>query len=336
MKTKWRYNSSGKQDSLAWSALMDAVEAGQIEAFLAVVQTGSFSAAGRKISRDGSVVSRRVAALEARLGIRLLERSTRRVTPTEAGDRFCGRIREATDIVRAAENEARNMADSPTGLLRLSLPLAFGRMWVAPRLPEFLARYPSLRVEASYTDRYVDVIAEGFDAVVRLGGMTDSRLVARRIAPTSLLLCAAPSYLERRTPLKEADDLLRHDCVCFTRIATHPVWYLQRNGKTRAVRIAGRLEADDAETVVQAALAGTGVIMATDWIVARELALGRLVPVLPDWTVRGETGVSVVRASVRHESAKTRAFVEWIATIFAIPPWQIALQESSRLPVDSR
>jgi DNA-binding transcriptional LysR family regulator len=110
--------------------------------------------------------------------------------------------------------------------------------------------------------------------------------------------------------------------VCFTRITTHPVWHLQRNGKSRAVKVTGRLEADDAETVVQAALAGTGVIMATDWIVARELAQGRLVPVLPDWTVRGETGVSVVRASVLNESAKTRAFVEWIATILAIPPWQ--------------
>jgi DNA-binding transcriptional LysR family regulator len=301
---------------------MDAVEASQIEAFLAVIETGGFSAAGRKIGRDGSVVSRRVAALETRLGIRLLERSTRRVTPTEAGDRFRGRIREAADIVRAAEDEARNMAASPTGLLRLSLPLAFGRMWIAPRLPEFLAQYPSLRVEACYTDRYVDVIAEGFDAVVRLGGMTDSRLIARGVAATRLLLCAAPSYLKHHKPLKEADDLLRHDCVCFTRITTHPVWHLQRNGKSRAVKVTGRLEADDAETVVQAALAGTGVIMATDWIVARELAQGRLVPVLPDWTVRGETGVSVVRASVLNESAKTRAFVEWIATILAIPPWQ--------------
>ena len=119
-------------------------------------------------------------------------------------------------------------------------------------------RYPSLRVEVCYTDRYVDVIAEGFDAVIRLGGMSDSRLVARRIATTRLLLCAAPSYLERRKPLTEAEDLLRHDCVCFTRITTHPVWHLQRNGKNRAIRVAGRLEADDAETTVQAALAGAG------------------------------------------------------------------------------
>jgi DNA-binding transcriptional LysR family regulator len=304
---------------------MNSIEADQTEAFLAVIESGSFSAAGRKIGRDGSVVSRRVAALEARLGIRLLERSTRRVAPTEAGVRFRDRVREAMEMMRAAEDEARAMAASPTGLLRVSLPLAFGRMWIAPRLPEFLARYPALRIEANYTDRYVDLVADGFDAVVRLGEMKDSRLIGRRIAMTRRLICAAPSYLDRRLALKEADDLLRHDCVCFTRLATHPVWHLQRNGKSRAVRITGRLETDDAEAVVQAALAGMGIIMATDWLVARELADGRLVPVLTDWTVSGEAGVNVVRASVQHEPAKTRAFVDWVARVFATPPWHEAI-----------
>ncbi|AZD47272.1 LysR family transcriptional regulator [Pseudomonas chlororaphis] len=301
---------------------MNGNEADQIEAFLAVVESGSFSAAGRKIGRDGSVISRRIVALETRLGIRLLERSTRRVAPTEAGIRFRDRVREAMDIMRTAEDEARAMAASPTGLLRVSLPLAFGRIWIAPRLPEFLARYPALRVEASYTDRYVDLIAEGFDAGVRIGEMKDSRLIARRIAMTRRLICAAPSYLDQRPALQEADDLLRHDCVCFTRLATHPVWHLQRNGKSRAVRVSGRLETDDAEAVVQAALAGLGVAMATDWLVARELADGRLIPVLTDWTVSGEDGVSVVRASVQHEPAKSRVFVEWLAEVFATPPWQ--------------
>ena len=199
-------------------------------------------------------------------------------------------------------------------------------MWVAPRLPEFLARYPALRVEASYTDRYVDLVADGCDAAIRLGEMKDSRLIGRSIAMTHRLICAAPSSLDRRPPLNEANDLLRHDCVCFTRLATHPVWHLQHGGKRHPVRIAGRLETDDAEAVVHAALAGMGIIMATDWLVARELADGRLVRVLPDWTVSGEAGVSVLRASVRHEPAKTRAFVEWIAEAFAMPPWLAAVR----------
>ncbi|MEA3099181.1 LysR family transcriptional regulator [Caballeronia mineralivorans] len=304
---------------------MDSVEADQTAAFLAVVELGSFSAAGRKLGRDGSVVSRRVAALEARLGIRLLERSTRRVAPTEAGVRFRDRMRDAMEMVHAAEDEARAMAASPTGLLRLTLPVTFGRMWIASRLPEFLARYPAVRVEALYADRYTDLIAEGFDAGIRLGEMKDSRLIGRRLTMTRRLLCAAPSYLDRRPALREPDDLLRHDCVGFTRLATYPVWHLNRDGKTRTVRITGRLETDDAEAGVQAALAGTGVFMAADWQVARELADGRLVPVLTDWAVSGESGVSVVRPSIQHEPAKTRAFVEWIVGVFANRPWQEAI-----------
>jgi DNA-binding transcriptional LysR family regulator len=300
---------------------MDSIEADQTEAFVAVLETGSFSAAGRRLGRDGSVVSRRVAALEKRLGIRLLERSTRRVAATEAGARFRDRIRAAMDIVRDAEDEARAMSSSPTGLLRLSLPVAFGRLWVAPRLPEFLAKYPGIRVEASYSDRYVDLIAEAFDVGIRIGEMKDSRLVGRRLAMTRRLICAAPSYFDAHAALTEADDLARHECISFTRLATHPVWYLSRHGRKRAVKVSGRLEMDDAQGIVQAALAGMGIIMASDWLVGRELAAGRLMPALTDWEVEGETGVSVIRASVKHEPAKTRAFVEWIAGIFAQPPW---------------
>lgn len=222
---------------------------------------------------------------------------------------------------RVSEEAVRAMSSLPSGHLRLSLPVAFGRIWVAPRLPEFLARYPGIRLDVSYADRYVDLIAEGFDAGVRIGEMQDSRLVGRRLATTRRLLCAAPAYLEARPSLTEADDLLQHECTCFTRLATHPVWHLHRDGRSRALKVNSRLEMDDAQAVVQAALAGSGVIMATDWLVGRELAEGRLVHVLPDWQVQGETGVSVVRASIKHEPAKTRAFVEWIAGIFAKPPW---------------
>lgn len=300
---------------------MDSEEAEQTGAFLAVVETGSFTAAGRKLGRDGSVISRRVAALEARLGIRLLERSTRRVSPTEAGMRFRDRVREAMEILHAAEDEARSLAAAPAGLLRITLPLGFGRMWIAPRLPAFMARYPKLRVEAIYTDRYVDLIAEGFDAGVRIGKLEDSRLIARPVASMNRLLCASPGYLEHRPILRNADDLQRHDCIGFIPMSTHPVWHLARNGKRHAVRINGRLVTDDIEAAIQAALAGTGIILATDWLVGRELRDGRLVQVLSDWTVGGEENVSVVRASVRHEPAKTRAFIEWIIELFVPPPW---------------
>ena len=301
---------------------MDSSEADQAAAFLAVLETGSFSAAGRKLGRDGSVISRRIATLEARLGIRLLERSTRRVSPTEAGAKFRDRIREAMEMVRTAEDEARAMASSPSGLLRLSLPTTFGRLWIAPRLPEFMAQYPALRIEASYADRYTDLIADGFDVAVRIGEMKDSRLVSKRLAPTHRLICAAPGYFETHPALRDADDLRQHNCLGFTPMSTHPVWHLQRAGKQRAVRVSGNLESDDVTTLVHAAVSGVGVMMATNWLVARELANGQLVQLLPEWTAKGESGVNVVRASVRHAPAKTRVCVDWLSEIFAAPPWE--------------
>jgi len=307
---------------------MDSSEADQAAAFLAVLETGSFSAAGRKLGRDGSIVSRRIAALEARLGIRLLERSTRRVAPTEAGARFRDRIREAMELVRTAEDEARAMASAPSGLLRLSLPTTFGRMWIAPRLAEFMALYPALRIEACYADRYVDLVADGFDVAVRIGEMKDSRLVSKQLAPTHRLICAAPAYLARRPALSDIDDLMHHDCLGFTPMSTHPVWHLQRGGKQRAIRVSGSLESDDVTTLVSAAVAGAGVMMAANWLVARELADGRLIPVLTDWTAKGEMGVNVVRASVRNAPAKTRVFVDWVTAIFSSPPWAVKPRRS--------
>lgn len=301
---------------------MDSAEADQLQAFLAVLETGSFTAAGRRVGRDASVISRRVAALEARIGIRLIERSTRRVGPTEAGTRLRDRTREAMDLLRVAEDEARELADVPSGLLRVTLPSAFGRMWIGPRLHEFLGTYPSVRLDARFGDRFVDLIDEGFDVAVRIGEMKDSRLVSRRIAPTARLVCAAPGYLAQRGPLAKPDDLRQHDCMGFTPMSTHPVWHLVRQHEEHSVRVSGRFESDDIHTLVQAAVAGAGVLMAADWLVAREIADGRLVPVLREWKAKGETGVYAVRASKRNAPAKTRAFVDWLETAFRSVPWK--------------
>ncbi|MFD1623956.1 LysR family transcriptional regulator [Azospirillum griseum] len=301
---------------------MGSANADQAAAFQAVVETGSFALAGRRLGRDASVVSRRVTALETRLGIRLLERSTRRVTPTEAGLRYFARLQTVAELLRTAEEEARAMAALPSGLLRLAVPATFGRMWVAGMLPDFLARYPALRLQVDYSDRYTDLVAEGYDAAIRLGALKDSRLIVRRLASSWRLLCAAPTYLDRCGHPRTPEDLTAHDCLCFTRLATHPTWHLERDGQSRAVRLVGRMETDDADAVLKAALGGAGIVMAANWQVSRELADGRLLRVLPDWNVGREEGVSVVRPSTRHAAAKSRVFVEWLAERFAVPPWQ--------------
>lgn len=301
----------------------NASHADQVDAFLAVLETGSFTAAGRRLARDASVVSRRVAALEARLGIRLLERSTRRVGPTEAGARFRDGARQALDLMRAAEEEARDLASEPSGLLRLALPPAFGRLWIGPRLPSFLARYPALRVEACYADRYVDIVADGFDVALRIGEMKDSRLLGKRIALTRRMICASPAYLAGHADISEPEDLRRHACLGFTPMFTHPVWHLRRGRQRQAIRVGGPLESDDVQSLVEAAVAGTGIMMAADWLIAREIADGRLVQVLPQWEAEGEGGVYLVRASSELAPAKTRAFYDWMEESFAVAPWLV-------------
>ncbi|MEK6346539.1 MAG: LysR family transcriptional regulator [Burkholderia sp.] len=300
---------------------MNGTESDEIGALLAVLDTGSFTAAGRRLGRDSSVISRRLKALETRLGTRLVERSTRRLSPTEAGVRLRERVQEAMQLIRTGEEEARSLAATPTGLLRLSLPAGFGRRWIAPRLPAFLARYPSLDVEASFTDRFVDLIAERFDAGVRIGRLDDSRLVARRVLGMRRLLCASPAYLAAHPPIRHPRDLALHACIGFTPMASHPVWHLSRRGERQAVRTRSRLATDDIDAALHAALQGTGVSFSADWIVADALRDGRLATVLPGWDVAGDEVMHVVRASAQHTPAKVRAFIDWLTGEFATAPW---------------
>lgn len=300
---------------------MDGAKADEVAGFLAVVEASSFTAAGRALGRDASVVSRRVGALEARLGVRLLERSTRRVVPTEAGARFFERMRAAATAMEEAEAEVMQAGAAPRGTLRLSLPAAFGRLWVAPMLPGFLADHPDVAIEAHYADRYADLVAEGFDAAIRLGDLGDSRLVATRLARNRRVLCAAPSYLAARGSPSKPGDLAHHACLAFSRMAGHPDWRFRRGERAVSVRIAGRLVADDAQSLVAAALAGCGLMIASEWLAAPEYHAGRLVPVLADWEIEGGGGVFLLLPSARYTPGKTRAFADWITRRLRPAPW---------------
>ncbi|OWT72884.1 MULTISPECIES: LysR family transcriptional regulator [unclassified Achromobacter] len=300
---------------------MNSMEADEMAALVAVLETGSFAAAGRQLGRDSSVISRRLKALETRLGTRLVERSTRRLSPTDAGQRLRERVQEAMQLIHNGEEEARSLSASPIGLLRLTLPTGFGRRWIAPRLPEFLARYPSLDLETVFTDRFVDLIAERFDAGVRIGRLEDSRLVARQVLTMRRLLCASPAYLKAHPPIRHPRDLAQHACIGFSPMASHPVWHLSRDGKQHAVRTRSRLATDDIDALMHAALQGTGVAYCADWIVANELREKRLVEVLPAWQVVGDETMHVIRASAQYTPAKVRAFVDWMTEEFQHLAW---------------
>ncbi|VFR30781.1 transcriptional regulator, MerR family [plant metagenome] len=303
------------------NAYMNGAEFEQITAFLAAVEHGGFTAASQALGRDGSILSRRVTALEKRLGVRLMERTTRRLALTEAGEAFHQRMRGTLQALQEIEQDTAAAATGVRGTLRIALPATFGRMWVAPILPAFLATYPDLVVETAFEDRYVDLVAESFDVAVRIGTLTDSRLVARRLAPSRRLLCASPAYLQAHgTPVRPA-DLAQHACLGFSRLASHPLWHLRDGDKATAIRIAGPLVTDDAQSLVQAAVSGAGIAMVSDWLAGPELCSGRLVPVLPDHPVENNETIYLVHPSARLVPAKTRAFSDWMTLQLDVTSW---------------
>ncbi|MER8459930.1 MULTISPECIES: LysR family transcriptional regulator [unclassified Mesorhizobium] len=297
----------------------------EMAAFAAIAEARSFTKAAARIGRDATILSRRLASLEERLGVRLLHRTTRSVSLTEAGSEFLVRIRAILAAVDEAEAVASAHAGGgPRGVLRLALPGSFGRMWIGPLLPQFLAEFPDVRIEAEFSNRFVDLVAENFDVAVRLGALEDSRLVARKVATRRRLLCAAPSYLARRGTPAAPEALLEHSCLGFSGFQTFPAWEMtDTTGRRVSIEVSGPLVTDDAEVLVEAAVQGVGLMMSTDWLVGRELADGRLVPVLEDWTLADEGAVYVVMPSAKGQAAKTRAFADWIGKRFApVPPWQ--------------
>lgn len=294
----------------------------QIEAFAAVAEHRGIAAAARTLGRDASVISRRLEALEARLGVRLLSRTTRRIALTEAGAAYLRRVHVILGELSAADVEASEGASSPRGVLRLSLPPAFTQRWIAPWLPEFVASYPSLRLELLHGNHFVDLVAEGFDAAVRIGELTEGSLVARRLARFETVLCASPAYLARRGAPASPADLEAHACLCFPKERFWPDWRLRMGDERVTQRVSGPILSDHDEGLLIACLGGAGIMPAPEWLIVGERAEGRLVRVLPDWRFDMEGAVQVVLPPGRLVPAKTRAFIDRLAREFTpAAPW---------------
>jgi DNA-binding transcriptional LysR family regulator len=298
--------------------MQEMLEPGGLEeliTFVAVAETGSFTAAAKALGRDASVLSRRVGQLEQRLGVRLLSRTTRRVTLTEAGTTYCRRVQALLDELASANREASDHAASPQGTIRVSLPLTFGRQWIAPQFPGFLRRYPQIRIDARFSDRLVDLVAEGFDVAFRVaaGPQRDSSLTARQIASYRNLLVAAPGYIAGHGAPQAPADLMNHACLGFTGHAAWPDWVLVKDGVRQSLRPAYTLTADYSEVLLLAALDGAGITFTPDWLAGPALREGRLVEVLPGWGSEEGGGVYAILPPGRLVPAKTRLFVDEVA-----------------------
>jgi DNA-binding transcriptional LysR family regulator len=280
------------------------MEIEDIQAFVAVADAGGLTAAATRLGVSKSIVSRRQARLEKSLGTSLLTRSTRGATPTEAGATF---REHATRI--AAEADAARDALSPDGTvrgrLRVAVPLSFGATHFAPVLAQLASRHPQLEVQASFSDRMVDLVAEGFDAAIRLGMLVDSALVARRIAPFDGGLVASPAYLKERGTPRTPEELLTHATI--NRI--NDEWPLVHEGEVIRLRPHARFTADNGAALVPAALAGLGIALLPNFLVAEHLASGALVRVMPDHPTP-EAGVYVVRPPGGSASCKVRVLIE--------------------------
>ena len=303
---------------------MQQSDLSELRTFAALADAGSFAAAARVLERDPTLLSRRVASLETRLGIRLVERSTRRVVLTEAGREYLARILPLLAGLDAADREVSSLADGdPRGHLKVALPGTFARMWLGGLIVQFAKAHPRITLEADYSNKFVDLIGERFDLAVRLAELPDSRLIARKVADRRRLLCASPDYLARRTPIQVPEDVTGHDCLIFTGRTEPYRWQFQVPGnQTVSIMVEGRMASDDADLLVEAAIAGVGLMYTTDWHVGPALASGALVEVLTDWPIVDAGAIYVVTPAAGGVPSKTRAFSDCIANGLAKPPWR--------------
>ena len=280
--------------------------------FAAVVEAESFTGAARALGRTKSAVSKAVGRLEDRLGVRLLNRTTRRIALTEAGAAFHARCLRILAEVEDAEREAARLTAAPRGTLRVNAPVTFGIMHLAPRLPLFLAEYPEVSVDITLSDRTIDLVEEGVDLAVRIGQLDDSTLRARRLAPFRHLVCAAPAYWDRHGRPRRPAELGRHNCLGYSYLSTGDSWRFAGADGEAAVRISGSLRSNNGDLLRAAALAGVGVVLAPSFIVSRDVAEGRLEAVLTDYCPPGG-GVYALQPPGRYVPAKVRAFIDFLA-----------------------
>ncbi|MEX0922171.1 MAG: LysR family transcriptional regulator [Rhodovibrionaceae bacterium] len=295
--------------------------------FARVVDCGGFTAAAEELDLSKSAVSKQIARLEDRLGTRLLNRTTRTLSLTEAGTAFYERCLDVVAAAQAAEATVQHLAEAPRGELRINAPMSFGQSHIAPALPDFLARYPELTVDLVLNDRLVDLVEEGFDVGVRIGPLDDSSLVARRLAPARRVLCAAPAYLARAGTPARPEDLRSHDCIAYSYQLSGRQWRFRHPELgERRVKVSGRLKGNNGDALVAAAAGGLGVVLSPTFIVTEELRSGALRVLLPDWQVYPRIDVNAVFPASRNLSLKVRVFVDFLAARFGeTPSWDEGL-----------
>ncbi len=294
--------------------------------FVAAAEDGSLSAAARRFGLSVSMAGKHVSAIEAELNIRLMQRTTRKLSLTDVGRVYYTRCKRILDEYEDANREAGDAQQSVRGVLRVAAPLTFGAMHLGDVVAGYLDRHPGVALEVVLNDRYVDLLAEGIDVAIRIGRLLDSDLVARRLAPCRMVICASPKFLERHGGLSDVEDLRRAPRLAFSDAISSGDWTLtDPGGQTCLIDGPVVLAANNTQMLLAAAIAGAGVAYGPSFVFGKSIAAGELIPLLPDYKASDLT-IQAVYPTKRHVSLKLRSFVDHlIASFGGTPPWDLSL-----------
>jgi DNA-binding transcriptional LysR family regulator len=296
--------------------------AGEMAAFVRVVEAQGFSAAAPALGLTPSAVSKLVTRLETRLGVRLLQRTTRALHLTAEGEAFYEQARRIVGEIAALEAELTDRRGAAQGLLRVTTSLAFSTHQLAPVIGEFLERYPDVQLELIPTDRVVDLVEEGVDIAIRVGRLADSSFMARKIGEDVRLVCAAPAYLARHGRPQRPEELVQHNCIVSRDRAHLNRWQFRIDGQIREVEVKGRIAVSDGEAQLRLALQGLGIVRLTRLTVAGAIRSGELVSLLKDCSAEEPVPIHAVYPHRRHLAPKVTAFADFIREKFTPPPWE--------------
>ncbi len=287
-----------------------------MKAFIAVAEAGQFALASERLGLSRAMASKLVMDLEAHLGVRLLNRTTRKVSLTEPGIVYLERCRDIIVAVVDAENEISNQATEPLGHLRVSAPMSFGVSHLARQIAAFKIRYPRVSIDLVLNDRLVDIVEEGYDLAIRIGRLTDSSLIARRIGASQNIVCASPIYLSSHGRPEVPAELSQHDCVLYSYASAGDTWTFSGPKGEQSVRVGGSVVCNNGDAICRMAIEGLGVVALPDFIVEHHLRSGVIQQILSDYPLPA-VGIYAVYPSARHLPRKLRAFVNFLSRAFS-------------------
>ncbi len=295
----------------------------EMSVYVNVVREGGFSAAAKVLGLTPSAVSKQISRLEERLDTRLLNRTTRKLSMTEEGETYFHRASVILADIEEVEAMVSNRLDMPRGTLRVSSSIAFGRHQIVPMMPDFLNENPKVKLQLSLSDNLVDLVQEGIDVAIRVADLTDSSLVARRLAVDRRVVCAAPSYIEAHGIPQSPEALRDHNCLVVSNVPSMRDWEFSFGNTVRKIHVEGRFETNSGVAVHEAALAGLGIAQLAAFLVAPDIRAGRLVSFLEDRIATGKP-IYAVYPHRKHLSPKVRAFIDFlVGKLTPVPPWEI-------------